>query len=389
MTVVFSSFGARGDIWPYMAMARAVQKSGHRAIVATSARFQAEIEGLGLEFRAVLPDSPTKNDWRAIMSPFNGTETLVRRHILPDLARGVDQLRAVVQTENADVLVSHTLSLAAPIVAQLEAQNGLKWVSCAVSPLALLNRDCVLPALPFLANFPLVNGWTTRLLRRQFGLWLRPVEDLRESLGLSRGTNALWDDAHSPLLRLNLWPREFCEIDEKKRRVCSGFCFPDEPEMPENIARFLQNGAAPLVLVAASFSENPDFVAQSLKAAQILEKRALFLGVAPFQTQNALGVGFGPLGQILEKSAALISQGGIGTLALGFRAGVGQVVSPFSHDQFDNARRAQKLGLAHVVSSRNYRAPVLAAALENLKPPNAIWARENGAETAAHLILKV
>lgn len=389
MTVVFATFGARGDVWPYLSIARAIQKLGHRAIVATSARFQSDIQNLGLEFRAVAPDSPSRSDWRAIMAPLNGTETLVRRHILPVLARSVAELRALAQSEKAEVLVSHTLSFAAPIVAQLEAKNGLKWVSAAVSPLALLQNDCALPTFPALARFPFFNGLVLRLLRRQFGLFLRPVQNLRADLGLARGQNALWDDAHSPLLALNLWPRAFCDFGDENRRICTGFCFLDEAEMPEKIARFLETGQNPLVFVAASFCDDSNWQRESLAAAQILKKRALFLGVAPFENSDALGVAFGPLGKILESSAALVSQGGIGTLALGFRAGVPQIVAPFSHDQFDNARRAQKLGLARVVSRRNYRAPVLVRALRNLNPQRADWVQSNGADEAARLILSL
>ena len=45
------------------------------------------------------------------------------------------------------------------------------------------------------------------------------------------------------------------------------------------------------------------------------------------------------------------------------RAGRPMLVVPFSHDQPDNAMRAERLGVARIVARRDYRADTAAAAL--------------------------
>jgi rhamnosyltransferase subunit B len=53
---------------------------------------------------------------------------------------------------------------------------------------------------------------------------------------------------------------------------------------------------------------------------------------------------FVPMRKLLPHCAALVHHGGIGTAALAFEAGIAQVVTPFAHDQFDNAQRVAQSG---------------------------------------------
>jgi rhamnosyltransferase subunit B len=53
---------------------------------------------------------------------------------------------------------------------------------------------------------------------------------------------------------------------------------------------------------------------------------------------------FIPFRQVLPKCKVILHHGGIGTAALAFASGTPQVVTPFAHDQFDNAARIEKTG---------------------------------------------
>ncbi len=389
-TFVFSTHAARGDLHPYLAIARELKARGHRAIIASSESYRAETQNRGLEFRAVRPDSPTGSDAQKLMHPVNGTQWLFRYWLLPALRDSIADLRAA--TGDADVLITHTTSLAGPIVAQIERNRGLKWASSAVSPLALLQNDAVLPALPRAADFPALNRALWELLRRQFGMHLKETQQIRAELGLSRGDNALWSDAHSPLLQLCLWDEKFAPFKPNGVRKMTGFCFlDDETALSPEIESFLSEGEAPLLVVAASFSDEWSWQVESLAAAEQLGKRTLFLGAASFSRgEEDLRAPFAPLDPILPRGAALVHQGGIGTLALGLRAGLPMLLCPHSHDQPDNARRAQKLGLARVLAPRNYRAANIAREIETLLRDDEMKGRlnqwrelPNGSENAA------
>lgn len=391
-TILFSTYGARGDVFPYLAIARELKRRGARAIIATGEKWRAEVENLGLEFRAVAPDAPTPAQAEKMMHRVTGTEYLFRDLLLPSLNESVIQLRELCQ--NADVLVTHTTSLAGPIVAQLEAPRGLKWVSSAVSPLALLEDDAALPVWPRAADFPTLNRALLALLRRQFGMKLKATQRIRQNLGVSRGDNALWSDAHAPQLQFALWPDFFAP---HSGREATGFCFLDAPKtLTSEMEIFLNSGEAPLVFVAASFSQSLLWERECVAAAQALGKRAILLGaredsIEDSGSESVLRCRFAPLETLLPRAVALIHAGGIGTLALGLRAATPMLLLPRAHDQFDNARRAARLGLARL-KRKNDLAIQIRALLQDEALKNRLKSArgkiENGAPRAADIVEK-
>ena len=73
-----------------------------------------------------------------------------------------------------------------------------------------------------------------------------------------------------------------------------------------------------------------------------------------------------PLGQVLPRAAALVSHGGVGTLSQALAAGVPQLVMPLGFDQFDNAARLERLGVAATLTPRRFRGPAVAQHLARL-----------------------
>lgn len=394
LRVLFSTFGSRGDIAPYIAIARELKRLGHKPVIATARAFREMIEAAGVEWAFCPPDAPDERGQKQLMNAARGDEWLFRQLLLPSLKASVQTLGELAQ--GAEVLVTHTTSLAGPIVAAQRAAD-LKWVSSAVAPLSLLEPrlNPALPVAPWAANFPRFNGWLLELLRREFGLWFRPVQQLRRELGLSPGTNALWNDAHSPLLALRLWSPHFCGPGEQTNARTTGFCFSDDPTpLAPAVARFLE-GEAPLVFCAASFCGDAKWENGAVQSARDLNRRALLLGGATdWENETMLARRFAPLPQILPFARALIHGGGIGALALGLRARVPMLLLPRAHDQFDNARRARKLGLARVASAQTQRRE-LEKLLEDAELKRRIGesgaqiAREDGARAAARAIAEL
>lgn len=123
--------------------------------------------------------------------------------------------------------------------------------------------------------------------------------------------------------------------------------------MPANVTEFLSSGRAPL-LVTIGAHEDPGG-----KLERTIEElvsggafRCIFLGRAAPSSSNAglLHCEFVPLGLVLPHCRAILHHGGVGTMAAAFRAGTPQVVSPIVGDQWDQARRAAKLGCAKIIS---------------------------------------
>ena len=94
------------------------------------------------------------------------------------------------------------------------------------------------------------------------------------------------------------------------------------------------------------------FFAKAVDACASLGQRALL--ISPFRDQfpailpaGAIHVPYAPFSALLARLSGLVHHGGIGTSAQALAAGIPQlVVPPFAHDQFDNAARLPRLGVA-------------------------------------------
>src|SRR5439155_15601643 len=81
---------------------------------------------------------------------------------------------------------------------------------------------------------------------------------------------------------------------------------------------------------------------------------------------GVIHVHYAPFSQLLPRCAAFVHHGGIGSSAQALASGVRQLVTPFTHDQPDNASRLKRLGVAAVIPARKYTAGRIAGALQML-----------------------
>jgi len=82
-----------------------------------------------------------------------------------------------------------------------------------------------------------------------------------------------------------------------------------------------------------------------------------------------------PFSTLLPRVSAFVHHGGIGTVSQALRAGVPQLIRPMAHDQFDNANRAVRLGVAMKLMPRNCRVKNVVNAIERLTSDAAIRQR--------------
>jgi UDP:flavonoid glycosyltransferase YjiC (YdhE family) len=210
--------------------------------------------------------------------------------------------------------------------------------------------------------------------RLQTGWWARPHYQLRRSLGLAAGGNPVFDAKHSPRLTLAMFPEFFAgrQPDWPASTQTCGFPFYEQPrEVPENLARFLENGDPPVVFTLGSIVAHfePEFYHVAAQAAQELGRRAVLLTgnntrIPRNLPASILAVDYAPLAQILPRAAVVVHAGGIGTCAESLRAGIPSVVMPFSFDQPDNAERLRRLGVAEIAD--RFRVSNLASPLRRI-----------------------
>lgn len=372
---MFATIGSLGDLHPCLALGAELQLRGHAVAIAAAEWHRAKIVACGLGYH------PMRPHWN-LADPLlvqqcenlkRGYEVLYRDLLLPDLSGAYADLLPAAQ--NADVLLAGELALAAPLVAE---RLRLRWGSLILSPCSFLSvhDPSVLANVPWLHQLARIGRpvYRTALLAGKFATrhWWRPVEQLRREQGLHVPCDPIFQDKFSPDLVLALFSRELAkpQADWPRNVVQPGFCFFDEQHavQPE-LEHFLAAGDPPVVCTLGSTAvRNPgSFWEVSLAAARRLGKRSLLVGAsADMDAPDCLPIAYAPYADVFARAAAVVHQGGSGTLAQALRAGRPQLIVPYGWDQVDNAARAERLGVGLMLARAHCSADKLFHALERV-----------------------
>ena len=391
MRVLITTFGTLGDLYPYLALGRGLAERGHEPTIATHEFYRDRVEAEGLGFRPVRPDAhpEDREAFARAMSPRLGSKYVLRELVIPHLRDSWEDTAEAAR--DAELVVTHPLTFAGRIVAE---EAGLPWVSTVLAPLSFFSRYDMPVVPPFpnawrLYGVPGVPRLLIRLFRAITRSWTAPIRELRAERGLPPGGDALYEGQHSPLLTLALFSPVLAapQPDWPPGTRLTGFLFRDPSEggvLDPELEAFLAAGPPPIVftLGTSAVAVAGSFYEESLTAARRLGMRAVLLvGGDPANLPraalgaDAIAVEHAPHAALFPLAAAIVHHGGIGTLGQALRAGKPMLVVPWSHDQPDNARRAQRLGVAAILSPRRYRADIAARALEELLHDPAFAAR--------------
>jgi UDP:flavonoid glycosyltransferase YjiC (YdhE family) len=414
MRIVLTTYGSLGDLHPYLALALELQQRGHTPVLATSELYRERITNHNLEFAPVRPDLPSPEESgpliAKVMHPVHGPEFLFRHLIMPHLRDSYEDLSVACQ--NADLLISHPITFAAPVVA--EVQN-IPWLSTALAPISLwsLHDPPVPPGVSWGYKLPRSGKGANALLwqaaRFVTGRWLRPVQTLRAEHHLRKDGHPMFDLQFSPHGTLAMFSSALAtaQPDWPPNITMCGFGFYDtQSTLAPELQAFFDAGEPPIVftLGSAAVYAARDFFAASARAARRLKRRALFLigegTTLDFPlTPDEQSVDYAPHAPVFARAAVVVHQGGIGTTAQALRAGVPQLVVPFSHDQPDNAARIDRLGCGRFLPRTRYNAERAQNALQVLLHNAEIGERarsvaaqvraENGVHTACDVIEKL
>jgi UDP:flavonoid glycosyltransferase YjiC (YdhE family) len=249
--LLITSWGSFGDVYPYVGIALALKCRGHRPVLAMPAFYRAVVEGLGLEFHSVGPqiDPNDRATIARVMDPIRGTEAIIAGLLMPSLRADYAALAAAAR--DADLIVTHPITFAAPIVAQA---RRLPWVSTVLAPISFFSATDVpvLPAAPRLVHLrrlgPRVGRLMGRAVRGATRRWMGPVHALRAECGLPRGGHPLFEGQFSPTLTLALFSRVLGspQPDWPTNVVTAGFVFYNGPDpLQPDLEEFLSAGPPP------------------------------------------------------------------------------------------------------------------------------------------------
>jgi rhamnosyltransferase subunit B len=365
MRWLFTSWGSRGDLHPFLALGRGLIARGHEVTLVGHPEWREETELAGLRFAAtdepprgnLLRDHPQilSSRWGGIPS----LHALTREVIAPSFAPLMEVLLR--EAPAHDVLIAHHFVFPAAVVAELVR---IPWATVTLAP-GVVPSAYSLPGAQFgRAGSGMLARTRNRIIWRA-GKWctrrmVDPVVNrLRRQHRLPPIRDAVFE-AHSPHLNLQLYSRHFAvpapDWSEEKRQA--GFCFFDPPgmQMRPEIEAFLQQGEAPVLFTLGSTAvKNPGLFYQvAVEMCERVRVRGLLL-IGGEENRPArlpdsvLAANYASYGVIMPRMRAAVHQCGIGTLSQTLRAGLSSLAVPFAFDQPNNARRLEELGLAELV----------------------------------------
>jgi rhamnosyltransferase subunit B len=413
MNVLLCSLGSHGDVHPYLALGKELLQHGHKVTFATSSHYRQLTERHGIVFTAIRPEAPLHDlaIMERIMDARRGPETVIKQHVMPALRDTYQDL--LEPARQTDLLVSHVLTYAVPILAE---KLGKPWASTVLSPMVFFSAHDVpvLAPLPALAKLrvlgPAFNTWFIRVLKKVSHSWGRPVAELRRELGLPPGRDPLWEGQHSPHLVLAMFSPRFGppQPDWPQNVHVTGFPFLDAPDEPMDaeLESFVNGGERPIVFTLGSSAVRVagEFYSVAAQSARRLNRRAVLVAGSAAAALNAglpptmTAVEWASYPGLFSRAAAVVHQGGVGTTAQALRAGVPQLVMPFAHDQFDNAERVRRLGCGRILRRNRLAERSLAGELQALLANDGLAAgareesrlvqKERGAAHAAEVLLR-
>jgi UDP:flavonoid glycosyltransferase YjiC (YdhE family) len=380
--IVINCWGSHGDFFPYVGLALALKARGHKPVVATAGIYRPEVELAGVEYAHVGPDlDPNdKTLYDRVMDQTRGAEVIVRELLMPKLEETHAQLAAV--AHGADLIVGHPLTVSVPLVAE---RANVPWVSTVLAPMLFFSTTDlpVMPQAPLLSHAGKLGPWAARrvvsLAQRMTKAWFEPVDLLRAQLGLPAAGHPMFEGMFSPRLTLAIFSRVLAEPqpDWPPHVRTTGFVFyngPDQTLAPE-LEEFLASGPAPVVftLGTSAVGAAGRFYHESAAAAERLGVRAVLLTGAFEQnrpdgelSRDVLLVHRAPHQLLFPRASGIVLHGGVGTTGQALRSGRPMLVVPHGHDQFDNAYRVTKLGVARTLHPKRYRAARVARELAGL-----------------------
>lgn len=355
MRALILTFGTKGDVEPYIALASALKSAGHEAAIATAAGFEDDVRSLGLDF--VPSNSLMLEVMQDALPTMAGAADLQRAAKAMTASIRVsfdDQLRAVRGT-NPDIIVYHPKCLGAPHLAE---HLGVPAVLSLPLPFYTPTSSYPIPFVPRDLG-PRLNRWSYALNRAESLMYGGMVNDFRHKLGLpalSRWANPLVKPDGGPMEVLYPYSRHVVPVppDYPSTAHVTGYWFTGRGttwEPPQELSDFLAAGEAPVYIGFGSmgFGKGSDQRGAAITSAlKSTGTRAIIAtgwgSIAAESTDDVLVIDGAPHDWLFPRVSAVVHHGGAGTTGIGLASGRPSLICPFLGDQSFWANRVHELG---------------------------------------------
>jgi UDP:flavonoid glycosyltransferase YjiC (YdhE family) len=410
MRALLITLGSHGDTHPFFALAQALQRHGHEAIVLTNPHFARQAARAGVTVEPIAEEVDIKEIMQTpgVMDPMKGARIVLRDLTLPLVPTIYQRTLETIDAFKPEVCIAHPICLGAPWAAE---KRDVPLVSGGLAPIMWMNPNDRIRFGPWRSENPSLLGvrfdiWFGRAMMRF--MLDGGLNRVRRDLGLSKRKHLLVSEFQRTGLNLGLWSPVFrppTRGDPTGAVVCGFPWFDshhDHQHEDEELDQFLVGGEAPIVFTMGTAAVHAPgrFYHHAIEACRSMKRRAILLmgrqeyideiGQLP---PDIRAFKYAPFSTLLPRAALTVHHGGIGSTAQSLRSGRPSVIVPLAHDQFDNAARAKRLGVSKTIPHRKVTAQAFRSVIEGVLGEPAYAQRagalgrslasEDGAEIAA------
>ncbi|GAB4399344.1 MAG: glycosyltransferase [Anaerolineales bacterium] len=361
MKVTLLTYGSRGDVQPFLALAVRLQQANHTPTLATPPRFANLIQPFGVKF------VPLAGDPDELSRMFNqsgsnlfGMVRAMKQHLFRIAPEVVRAARSAIR--DADILV-HSFAFTTG-AHSLARELGIPDVSIQLFPMFAPTRAFAAVGAP--QRMPGWLNWLSHWMFTQI-FWHGGnlgYYQLRHHAPTDFPKRLYWaftpqnGRVRTPLI-FAISPAVLASPPEwnKPHIHTTGYFFLDEADYqpPDALRRFLDAGAPPVCITFGSMVNRraETLTRAALKAIVRTGNRAIFLtGWGGWQPENPPEGAFfmegAPHHWLLPRCKAILHHGGAGTTAAGLRAGIPAIIVPHTADQPFWGARVAALGAGAV-----------------------------------------
>ncbi len=351
MQVLLSTIGSRGDVQPIVALGVELQALGHRARLCVAPNFKEWVESYELECTPIGPDLKKLTGGTVPGKPTLPSPEQLQR-MADESVR--EQFRVIGEAaRGCDLLVgAGALQIALRSIAE---SQKVPYVFAAYCPAVLPSSKY--PPTKMGGHYPASLSESVNLelwaedeasFNQRFGAVLKEERAKLSLAPVSSVRSFMFTDhpwlAADPILA-PVFPAERMQVAQTGAWLLS-----DPSPLPEDLERFLANGAPPVYLGFGSMRASD-------QTAHVLLEAARALGLRSILSQGWAGLTAGDMGddcfsagdvdyqKLFPRLAAIVHHGGSGTTTTAALAGRPQVPIPHNYDQFYWSHRVQRLGV--------------------------------------------
>ena len=388
--IILNPIGSGGDVFPFLALGRELQRRKHHVGIMTNPIFQHDVGMAGLEFVSLgdAGDLQQVGQDNAIREAGQAWKVALRWGAIGTMRQAVNYIHDR-KNRCPTLLVNSPLGFGFRIAAEA---YDLCLATIILSPYTLRSVH----QAPAIKPMWLSDEVPAIMKRAQYWIadrfFIDPivqheVNQLRSQLGLPVATRFLNKWCFSDQLCIGAFPERFApaQPDWPDNYYSTGNFVWEREVNPKAATDLDEFFAAPsdsryvLATAGSAGTKSTSFYSAWIDATRRLNGKLLILErnpeIVPAELpEHVLHLDYFPLSKVLGRLSAIVHTGGIGVTLQALRRQVPQIVLPMVNDQFDNAMRIEKLQAGRILEMKSLTSELaernLAQVIRNNDLPN-------------------